>query len=353
MRKPSPRLFAVLAPLSFCAALTGCYGTIAKRTADFSDKAAPALVETRAAYALVETTHARRGRVNAIAAYETTSFDQVALHASFGRPPDLQARMDVLDLLHRYIQSLADVSGDQAFSGIDAASKDAAEATTAIAMRDLPALVGATSTSTETVSTSSATPGSSAAPKVSVTQEKITTPVLARGSAGDSGPAALAIAALGRVIVERKRARALPGILESADPAVTTLCELLRRDFGDPETSGLRKVLRIDYEGIETAEDAAIRDHPDGYSYPERRAAIDALYKLLAEQQAADATLEQTDQALLTLEKTHTALTRTARDKRAPGFHALLAELVIEGEQLATAEKAAADPTPASKKGGK
>jgi hypothetical protein len=342
--------------------LSGCYGTIARRTGEFSQKAAPALVETRGVYTLVESTHARRKRAEAIAAYDTTAFNAVDLAGQFGSDADLKARTAVIELLQRYLDALAEVSGDKALAGMDSPSEDAGKAVTSLAKKDLPALVASAdkaragaSAGTGSVGTSGAasagsgtTPSTSSGPTNS--GSATTTATTTSGSASsktntasasgstDSGPA-LAIDAIGHVIVERKRAKALPGILAAADGPVKTLCELLRADIGDPHTGGLRYVLRMDYEGLETAEDAAIRDHPKDYSYPERRAAIDALYGLVGEQAASDATLVEADQALADFEKTHAALAASARQKRAPGFRALLAELTSEAEQLGDLEK--------------
>ncbi|HEY0785330.1 MAG TPA: hypothetical protein VGD62_05620, partial [Acidobacteriaceae bacterium] len=81
---------------------------------------------------------------------------------------------------------------------------------------------------------------------------------------------------------------------------------------------------------------------PEGYSYPEKRVAIAALYGVLQEQGKADAALVKADEALEDLEKTHAALTRTAHEPSAPGFGALLGELVAEGDELAALEESLA-----------
>jgi hypothetical protein len=303
-------------------------------------------VETRGVYTLVEATHARRRRVEAIARYDSESFmdarARLKAGSEFGTPEDQAARIAVVNLLQGYLDALAEVSGDKAMTGAEASSADAGKSLTTLAKKDLPALMsgppkaaGTTTTTTispgGTISTTTTTAGSAAGAASSA------------GSAGSSasgGDAALAIDAIGHVIAERKRAKALPGILESAEGPVQTLCELLRSDIGAPEPGVLRVVLQTDYEALESAEDAAIRDHPKDYSYPERRAAIDALYSLMGEQEASDATLVEADRALAEFEKAHTELAKTARQKRAPGLRALLAELTAEAEQLGDLEKA-------------
>ena len=361
MPKLVGNMATVLAGAATVASLTGCYGTIARRTEDFSVKAAPALVEARGVYSLVEATHARRKREEAIALYDTTAFDKVKLEARFGSERDLKARTAVIDLLQKYVVALGDESGGKPLSTVDAPSKDAATALTAVAKKDLSMLLESSTPAPSTAATASTT-GATAAPPTTTTTTTTTTeanPIVSGAASVGADDATKAIDAIGRVLVERERARALPRILENAEAPVRTLCDLLRRDIGDPQTSGLRYLLRIDYEGIETAEDAAIRDHPADYRYPEKYQAVDALYSLVTEQAAADAVLVQADKALEAFEMTHTALVKSAREKRAAGFQALLAELTAEGEQLAEMEKTmnkagdqAAGPTAGKASGG-
>jgi hypothetical protein len=297
-------------------------------------KAAPALVEARGVYSLVEAVHARRRREEAIAEYDTTAFDKVRLGARFGSERDLKARTAVIELLQKYVVALGEESGEKPLKDLDKPSEDAAKALTSIAKNDLPGLVD--SAAAVPAATTTITQGN-----VSTTITTSATPANAVVSAAASvsaGDATKAIDAIGRVLVERRRARELPGILESAEEPVKTLCDLLRRDIGDPETGGLRYVLRVDYEGLESAEDGAIRQHLGEYRYPEKHAAVDALFSLVTEQKASDAVLVEAGKALEAFETTHTALVKSARQKRAPGFRALLAELTAEAEQLSQME---------------
>ncbi len=289
-------------------ALTGCALPVVQRVGEFSSKAAPTIVDERGVYELVEATHARRLRIERIANYETTSMLAPVPETRFGGEADIRARVQVLDLLQAYIDGLADVSGNGARDKVDKASRSAAIQIGTSIKNDLPAL---TRSSTSPVTD---------------------TEVSAAGRAIDG---------LGTLLLERRRSRELPAILEQGDGPVSTLCELLRKDLGDPQTSGLRHMLRTDFEAIETAEDAAIRDHPKAYSYPERREAIEALFAEQEKQAAADAALAKADAALLELERTHAELARTARQTHAPGFRALLAQLVAEGRRLSELEGSA------------
>lgn len=66
----------------------------------------------------------------------------------------------------------------------------------------------------------------------------------------------------------------------------------------------------------------------------EKRAEIEKLPRLVAAERQADGALEQTQEALKKLAATHDALTETRKSKDAPAFRALLAELVVQGEEL-------------------
>ena len=255
----------------------------------------------RAVYTLVEATNLRRRRVDQMAAYDTTAFDATAADADFAQAADFKERAAIINLLQQYVDELAVVSGDKDAAGIDDESKAAAASMGALAKTGLPALTHAK--------------------HAALSPDEVTA-------------AGLAIDALGRVLLERQRARALPAIVTDANSPVATLCTLLREDIGDPQSAGLRMVLRVDYEGMETAEDAAIRDHPREYSYPEKRAAVEGLYALMDQQAAADLTLAKTDDALAELAKAHAALAASARDHTAPAFRARLLELKRQAGQL-------------------
>ena len=294
--------------LLFGCTAAGCTAPVVTRTAGFARASAPVLVETGDAYALVQTVHAGAVMAERVAAFDTTSIRTPAPSGMFGTPEDLKVRQQVLELLAAYVAALAEVSGDTHGKAADTNSKAGADALGKLATDGLPML--------------------SKSPAATVTSS-------------ETSAAAMAIDALSRVILERHRRRALPRILQGADGPVQTICGLLERDFGDPQTAGLRHVVRTDYGAWLAEEDAAIRDHASAYSYPEKRAAVQSLFALQAREAADDAALAKADTALGDFARAHHALATTATDKDAPGFRARLGQLIVAGSQLGAIEKAA------------
>ncbi|HEY0786180.1 MAG TPA: hypothetical protein VGD62_09945, partial [Acidobacteriaceae bacterium] len=237
----TPRRYGTVLGLGILVGLPGCLRTapITARARDFSAKAAPTLVEERGVYELVEATHARRVNLDRIASYDTTSILAPAPATLFAGEADMKARKQVLELLRHYVEALAAVSANERAEKSAAKDKDdkaqGASGVAAEVKKNLPAL--------------------------SSKQKAIV-------SDADVSAAATAIDVIGALVIEHKRARELPEILAAADGPVKTLCELLRKDIGDPQMGGLRYVLRTDFEALESSEDAAIRNHPEGYSYP-------------------------------------------------------------------------------------
>ncbi|MGA9985132.1 MAG: hypothetical protein WBP95_16770, partial [Acidobacteriaceae bacterium] len=73
----------------------------------------------------------------------------------------------------------------------------------------------------------------------------------------------------------------------------------------------------------------------------EKRTEIGKLPQLVTAEKAGDATLEQTQKALQQLATTNDALTQTKKDKDAPAFRALVAQMVAQGQQLGAVYSAA------------
>jgi hypothetical protein len=330
MRSSSFLLFVSLTALL---PLGGCYGTLAKRTAAFASQAAPALVATRGVYSTVAATENRRARARAALDYlHGASFRDVHLTAQFGTAEDKAERDAILDLLERYVTELGAAAGDKSLQQLQSSSADAGKAFAAAAAKYAPKLAGSNAAkpaeaSTPAASTSAAASALSAA--ASVSPDDLTN----------------ALDILGHVLAERARARALPSILGSADPAIQTITALLRSDLAT-----LRPVLAQDYVRLETYSDEAIQNNASAYSYPEKQAAVEALFALREEGQSSDAALGAADGALDQFAQAHHSLMLSAKGGDPATFHARLAELIREAKELSSLEsdtKAAADTTPA------
>ncbi len=284
---------AALVLLSF---LSGCsLSPLAKRTADFSSAAAATSIDTASAYQIVERAHYDTEVATLVANYDTDGFHPEKIKP-FLKPEDQETRTRILNGLTQYAETLAEVSGDQPLADVD---KQAA--VLGNSLKDL-------------------SKSGALAP-------------LAKSADTELNIAAAALDALGRALIEHRRDRKLPDILKQMKDPIQQICDLLWKDIGDPEKSGLRNQLKNDYATLIRKQTDFITDSKN-LTAGERRAAIAELPKMLAAQADGDRTLAATQDALKQLALTHAALADTAAAKDAPGFKALLSALVEDGIQL-------------------
>ena len=145
--------------------------------------------------------------------------------------------------------------------------------------------------------------------------------------------------------MEKKTAKELPSILESAQNPIDTICALLGQDIGTAEGMGLRNELRDKYAELIADQRTYILANEAKMSPDEKRTEIGKLPQLVMAEKQGDATLEQTQKALEQLAKTNDALTETKKDKDAPAFRALVTQMVAQGQQLGAVYAAASAAT--------
>ena len=290
-RAAAPKLCAAILSL----ALAGCsLSPLARRTSEFATAATLTTAETGNAYQLVEKTYMEAQIARQIANYDESGFD-ITKVKTFLSDHDLEVRKKILDGLQDYAELLAAVSGDQPIADIDTSSKALAASLQALSSSDL---VGAKLTTT------------------------------------DANIAAIAIDTLGRALVERKRRRELPGILQKMNEPIETICALLEEDIGEPARGGLRNELHINYIDLLREQKNYIAENENKLSPAEKREEIRALPKLAHSEIEGDRALAATQRALRQLARTHTALGVTAAQKDSPVFHLQMAELTASAEQL-------------------
>ena len=292
-----PRLAAAreLTAAVLCLSLAGCsLSPLARRTSQFASAATVTAAETGNAYQLVENTYREAQIARQVATYDESGFD-ITRVKTFLSPHDLEVRKQILDGLEDYAELLAAVSGDQPLTEVDTSSKALGASLQTLSANDL---LGAKLTTT------------------------------------DANVAATAIDALGRALVERKRRRELPGILEQMRQPVETICTLLQEDIGDPARGGLRNELHVNYLDLMREQKNYIAENEKKLSPAEKREEIRALPKLARAEVAGDRALAATQRALRQLARTHTALGVTAAQKDSPAFHLQMAELTASAQQL-------------------
>jgi hypothetical protein len=293
--------------------LSGCaISPLSQRAATFSTAASATVVKMQSAYQLVETTYEQAAMASLVNQFDTKGFDAASIQP-FIPDADMKARTDLMSALQQYATLLAEVSGSSEVTELD---KDSAAMGT-----NLEALA-----------------------------KDAPLTALAKNANVESGVASAAVDALGQVLMKRATAKELPSILESAQKPIDTICTLLGQDIGTTEGMGLRNELRDKYGELIADQRTYIKDNEAKMTPDEKRTEIGKLPQLVTAEKQGDATLEQTQKALQQLATTNDALTETKKDKDAPAFRALVAQMVAQGQQLGAVYAAASAASAASAK---
>src|SRR6266536_52662 len=283
------------------ASLTGCsISPMSKRTAAFSTAAVATTQKTTKAYQLVEQSY-HDAQVAAL----VVGYDQDGFHPDRIQPfistEDMKVRTRVLEGLTTYAETLAEISSDQPLKTLDTQA-------------------AAFGKSLQTISRNGEIKPLAKSAHISDTELNIVT---------------TAVDALGRALIENRRRKDLPQVLRQMKEPVNQICELLEKDIGDPEKSGLRNELKNNYQKLVRKQEQFIQHNERQMSPQEKRQEIQRLPQLVSEAKSADESLAATQKALAQLAKTHAALVESGDAKDSPAFRTLLAELIGSGQQLA------------------
>jgi hypothetical protein len=283
--------------LSLVLVVCGCsISPLSQRVTAFSTAATAAIVKVQNAYQLVEQSYTEAQMASLVNDFDTKGFNPSQIQ-SFMPSDAMQARTQMITGLQQYATLLAEVSGSQPVTALDQQSE-------------------ALGKSLQGLSTSAGL-------------NKV-----AKNANTDVGIAATAVDALGRLLIERKTSKELPGILTRMQKPVNDICQLLEDDIGTPEGGGLRNQLKVDYDRLISDQHTYIFANESKMTPDEKRTEIEKLPQLVTTEQQQDATLEQTQAALKALAATNDALATTKNSKQSPAFRALLTELVAEGQQI-------------------
>ena len=275
--------------------LSGCMiSPLATRTAAFSTAATATAAQTTSAYQLVNQAYYDAQLAMLAANYDPATF-KPNLIAPYLPEKDLAVRTAVLNGLTQYATLLAEVSGNQPVTDMETQIKASGAALVKLQQDDFKAF------------------------KISPTEQHI---------------AVTAVTALGNVLIERDRARALPGILDKMDQPIHDICTILQSDIGTVDKPGLANALHLEYDKQIAYEQRFIEQNGASMSADEKRAEIETLPKLVVAQQQADKTLAATAKSLGELAAAHAALTQTKSQKDAPAFKLKLAELEQDAQTI-------------------
>jgi hypothetical protein len=277
--------------------ISGCsLSPLSQRATSFSTAATAATIKVQNAYQLVEQSYTGAQTASLVNNFDSKGFDPSQIQP-FMPSAAMQARTQMIAGLQQYATLLAEVSGNQSVTALDTQSEALG--------KSLQALSASTGLSS-----------------------------VEKNADIDAGIASMAIDALGRMLMQHKTAKELPGILNQMQKPVDVICQLLEDDIGTPEGSGLRNQLKVDYDRLIAEQRTYIYANEAKMTPSEKRTEIQSLPQFVTTEQQDDATLAQTQSALKALAATNDALVTTKNSKQAPAFRALLAELVAEGQQI-------------------
>jgi len=284
------RAFRAAVVFGLAGALSGCgaLSPLASRSAAFSSAATAAVAQTTNAYQLVNQAHFDAQVATLVATYDATGFDQNAIKP-FLPEEDLKVRTQVLAGLEQYATLLAEVSGNQPIKELETQASAAGDALMKLKEDDFKGL------------------------KIDAQEKNL---------------AVTAVAAMGSVLIEHERSRALPGILDKMDPPIQKICAILESDIGTAGKPGLASALHRDYDSQIEAQKKFIRDNAATMSPEQKRTEIELLPRLVQAQQQSDRALAATSRSLAALASAHAALTETKNQKDSPAFRLKLTELV-------------------------
>ena len=299
MRAKRAVLPIVVALLGITVLASCAMSPLSKRTAAFSTAAAAAAQSTANAYQVVEQSYYDSQVAALVVAFDKDGFYPESIQP-FMSSKDMEARTRILDGLKQYAETLAEVSGDQPLNSLDTQAAALGKSLQDLSKNgDIQPLAKS-----------------------------------AHISESDLNVVTTAVDALGRVLIENRRRKDLPAILNQMKDPVNRICALLEADIGDPEKSGLRNELKNNYLTLIRKQEQFIHLNEGQMSAQEKRQEVERLPQLAADAKKADQALAATKAALAQLAKTHTALVESGNAKDSPGFKTLLSELVEDGQQL-------------------
>ncbi len=286
--------FRTVAVSGLVAALSGCVlSPLASRTAAFSTAATATVTQTQNAYQLVNQAYSDAQMATLVATYDTSGFDATKIKP-FLPDKDLEVRTEVLAGLKQYATMLAEVSGDKPITDLETQAAAAGNGLVKLEQDDFKGF------------------------KIDDREKNL---------------AVTAVVAIGGMLIEHERARALPGILDKMNKPIQDICAILQSDIGTVGKPGLASALHRAYDSQIAAQQKFIDDNGVHLSAAEKRTEIEVLPKLVQAQRQSDQALAATSNSLAALAAAHAALAATKSQKDAPAFKLKLSELV-ENAQL-------------------
>ena len=214
--------------------------------------------------------------------YDTAGFDPDKVNPWL-QPEDMEARTKLLKALQQYASQLESIAGKDSMDEADTTTK----------------ALGA-----------------------SLTEISKSEPVkkMAGEASMASNAATSAIDNIARWLMESKRSKELPNLIQQMQEPIETICTLLRKDIGErtkgSHGSGLRDQLWLDYSQLIMEQDSFIQHNKDKLTPIEKRTEIERLPALVRERKESDETLAQTSDCLKQVVKANAELLKAVQTKQ-------------------------------------
>ena len=299
--KPYTARLAMVFALALSVLATGCLSPLAKHATAFSAATGTVIDGSENAYR-----EAVRLRLQEQTAASVYAYDKDPTWSPYKdltpllTPAQLDARIEVLDGLKAYADTLVDLTSGKPSPEFENAAEG----------------VG---TNLQALNQTVATDLTTAIPNV---------PVMSTTQANQVSTAVLA---LGEYLISRKVKGSLGKVTQDMNPNIQTLCELLNSDIVI-----LRRQADVDYQTQITQLDQSIRHEDTAVSPYEHRQEIRNLIDLADQQTANDELLAKLQTALHTLALTHQALAAAAQGNNPESISLKIADLLAAGRDLET-----------------
>jgi hypothetical protein len=237
---------------------------------------------THAAFQLVEQKYEEAEALALVVDYDLAGFNPENVKPWL-TAEDVDARTKLLKALQQYAAQLESVSGSEQLQKMDEASKEFGKSLT------------------------------------DLSKSKPLESIALKGSIAPSA-AATAVDAIGRWLMDNKRNKELPSLIEQMQDPVQKTCMLLTEDIGSRTSSGTGKGLRdelwLKFSDLLKSQDAYIQHNKDKFSPAEKLNEVQKLPTLVRQRQQADQMLAQTSASLQQLVQANADLLKAVRSKQ-------------------------------------
>jgi hypothetical protein len=317
------RLLAGCLALGLPVALAGCASSLSPHVTALAAATAPVVDQATTAYHTAQAIHAESVNYDAAASFDQTNVFVPASIQEWPPEKDIQIRLAVLTAFQLYVKDLTALTGGTDSPALDAASKSMGESLMSLANTVAPPVESALGVTPAPSSTTETTTSSSFGNTTSSSSSSLP-PLISPGAAK---AVSAAIDALGQFLVNRTIEKELPQQIETMDPHVQSLCELLAKDIEIVQEQ--EKIDSNDVIDKQTAFLRAAKLDPE-----EQRVEFMKLPDMARRQSANDQALTQLRAEIVNLEMTHHALAAAAQGNNPESLTEKLKDLSAAGESL-------------------